>query len=446
MYRHKEIDDIMKNIDKIEDTAKEIQLNTYEPTLSERKNVYNEIIKYIKTKNRIVYGGYAQNELIRAKNKDDVFYREIDVADIEFYTPNPISDMIDLCDILYNKKFKHIDGKEGVHNETYKIFVNFENYCDISYLPEEIYNNCPTITLNGMRMTHPHLMLIDAYRVYCDPMNSYFRLKKTFSRFSKLINYYPFNDNMIYNKIKYDMNHDSVDKILKFIRKHIIHNSNMIVVGHYAFNQLMKLGKAPPTYMIECPFYQLISTDYNKDINMITQKLKNKYNNMNVTMKSYYPFSQFVDVSTEWYIDNELVLRVYNSYNRCIVYRKSEKKNTLFGTFQLQFLYNLIQYNMGIVRKNKFNETVYGTMLVRLLKTRDKYLDDHGISILDKSPFQEFTMKCIGETINPMRASFLDKVEKRAKGKQSTFLYKPKGSPGKKPNFHFDNTSGNIKK
>ena len=140
MYRQKEIEEIMKNIDKLEDTAKEIQLNTYEPTIMERRNVYSEIIKYIKAKNRIVYGGYAQNELIRVKNKEDVFYREIDVADIEFYSPNPISDMIDLCDILHNKKFKHIDGKEGVHNETYKIFVNFENYCDISYIPKNIYD------------------------------------------------------------------------------------------------------------------------------------------------------------------------------------------------------------------------------------------------------------------------------------------------------------------
>ena len=409
-----------------------------------RHKEIDEIIKKNKTKNRIVYGGYAQNELIRIKNKEDVFYREIDVADIEFYSPNPIGDMIDLCDILYNNKFKHIDGKEGVHNETYKIFVNFENYCDISYMPDEIYNNCPTITIDEIRMAHPQLMLIDAYRVYCDPMNSYFRLKKTFTRFSKLINYYPFNENMIYNKIKYDEDMNKIKPILKFIRKHIIHNSKMIVVGHYAFNQLMKIAKAPSTYIIDCPSYQLVSTNYLKDVETITGKLKSKYRD--VVIKKYYPFSQFLDVSTEWYVDNVMVLRVYNSYNRCIVFRKSEKKKTLFGTFQLIFLYNLIQYNIGIIRKNKFNEMLYGTMLVRLLKIRDKYLDDHNISILDKSPFQEFTMECIGDTVNPMRASFLEKVEKRKMGKQASFLYKPKGTPGKKPNFHFDNTSGTVKK
>jgi hypothetical protein len=71
-----------------------------------------------------------------------------------------------------------------------KIFVNFINYCDISYMPENIYKNCPKIDIDGYYYTHPHFMLVDAYRVYSDPMTSYFRLTKTFTRFNKLMHYY----------------------------------------------------------------------------------------------------------------------------------------------------------------------------------------------------------------------------------------------------------------
>jgi hypothetical protein len=132
MYRHIDEEAILKNLSSLEDNAKQIYLNNYEPTIKEIKSVYSDIMNFIKEKKRIIYGGYAQNELIKHKKKDDGFYKETDIADIEFYTPDPIGDTIDLVDLLYKKNYKYVEGKEGVHQETYKIFVNFINYCDIS--------------------------------------------------------------------------------------------------------------------------------------------------------------------------------------------------------------------------------------------------------------------------------------------------------------------------
>jgi len=442
MYRSVDEEEILKNLGKLEDGAKQIYLNTYEPTIVEINSVYNEIMQFIKDRNRIIYGGYAQNTLIKMKNKSDAFYKETDVADVEFYTPDPIGDTIDLCDILLKKQYKYVEGKEGVHPETYKIFVNFINYCDISYMPPSIYKHCPIKEIDGVKYTHPHFMLIDAYRVYSDPMTSYFRLTKTFTRFNKLIKYYPLNEEMLYNSTKpnINMNMKQNEEILKFIRHHIIHNSKYIVVGHYAFNQLMKISKAPSTYLIDTTFYQIISTDYSNDIQKITNIMKKKY--PNIVFKKYYPFFQFLDRSTEFYINNTLILRVYDSNERCVVYRHSSKKKAYFGTYQLIFLYNLIQYNISKIRENKFNEMNYGSMLIRMMKARDKYLDTHDKTVLDKTIFQEFTFKCIGEPKDLLRESFLMAKKKREQGKQMKFLYKPTGQPGKKPNFRFDNTSG----
>ena len=109
-------------------------------------------------------------------------------------------------------------------------------------------------------------------------------------------------------------------------------------------------------------------------------------------------------------------------------------------------LYSIINYNIGIIRSNKFNEMVYGTMITRLFKARNTYLENKNITVLDTSPFQEFTTECIGEPKDILRESFLDKAKKREQGKLVSFLYKPKENPGKKPNFKFDNTSGNLMK
>ncbi len=443
MYRQKDLDTILQNLDNIEDNAKTIALNTYEPTLKEVKNVMNEIINFIKEKKRIVYGGFAQNLLIKNKNKDDVFYRDIDLADVEFYTPDPIGDMIDICDRLFKKNYKHVKGQEGVHEETYKIFVNFINYCDVSYMPIEIFKSCPTIAIDNILLAHPYFMLVDGYRVYNDLMTSHFRLKKTFTRFTKLIKYYPFNDNHIYNKLSYENSISSNNPIFSFIRKRIFHNSKLIVVGHYAFNQLMKIAKMPETYLIDYNFYQVISSDYSRDVDIINNKLKSF--NQSITKKSFYPFFQFLDKSTEWYLDNKMILRLYGNNEKCIVYRYSPKKKTYFGTYQLIFLYNLINYIIALIRKNKFNETNYMTMLCRMIKAQKTFLDNNDLSILDKSPYQEFTTDCFGEPKDILRASFIERDKKKTQGKQIIFSYKPTGKEGKKPSYNFSDTSGNLK-
>ncbi len=444
MYRPIDEEAILKNLSSLEDNAKQIYLNTYEPTIHEIKSVYAEIMNFIKEKKRIIYGGFAQNSLIKHKKKDDAFYKETDIADVEFYTPDPIGDTIDLVDLLHKKNFKYVEGKEGVHPETYKIFVNFINYCDISYMPENIYKHCPTIDIDGVRFTHPHFMLIDAYRVYSDPMTSYFRLTKTFTRFNKLMHHYPLNEDMLYNKST--PHGKSNEKALHFIRHNIIMtkglNNKYIVVGHYAFNQLMKMARAPETYLVDCTYYQIISVNYSDDIQKIHNMMKKQY--PNVVIKKYHPFFQFLDRSTEFFIDGDLVLRVYDANERCIVYRESDKKKTLFGTYQLIFMYNLIQYNISKIRNNEHNRLTYGSMLIRMMKARDKYLDQHNKTVLDKTIFQEFTMSCIGEPKDLLRESFLLAKKKREQGKMAKFLYKPTGQPGKKPNFKFDNSSGEL--
>ena len=187
MYRQEDIDIINKNLSIISREAAKIYLDNYEePNTKEYEAVMRDIKEYIKKNDLIIYGGYAQNALIKSKNPDDVFYDELSRADLEIYSPDPIKHAMEMTDLLYGKGYKHVECKEGVHNETYKLFVNFLNYSDISYMDTFVFRNCPTIKVEGMRMAHPHFMLTDAYRVYADPMTSFFRLEKTFTRFSTL--------------------------------------------------------------------------------------------------------------------------------------------------------------------------------------------------------------------------------------------------------------------
>ena len=441
-YREKDVNIITENLKNIQDGAQMIYLKNNEPTFDEINKVYDIIKQYIRDNNLIIYGGYAQNELIKSKNIEDMFYSEADTPDIEFYSTEPLKDLINLFDLLHKKEFKYVEGSEGVHPETYKIFVNFINYADCSYMPQNIFKNMPTIEIDGMRMTHPHFMFIDALRVYVDPMTSYFRLSKTFPRFTKLIHHYPFNLNNIYNKIEYEttLGENTFDNINNHIMS-IVKELKLVIIGHKAFNRLIKKAKMKDDIYVQEPYISLISYNFIEDRNKILDKLRGKFGK-NISFKKYNPFFQFTDKSVEFYYKNELILKLYGRNERCLVYDYSKKSNYYYGSFQLVQLYLLVNYFHGIIRQNNFIKTTYLTLFTRLLYAKEKYLSDNDLTSLSKSAFQEFTIKCLGKPINLLRESRLKMMKNIKENRRVKFRYKPKGEPGKRPEFRFSNSSG----
>ena len=446
MYRNEDIEKINKNIDKIKDDAAKEFKTLYEPTIKETSDIYTSIKNYIKRKGRIAYGGFAQNLLVMNKNPEESFYKIIegafynwpDISDIEFYSTSPIEDMIELTEELYSIGYNNIEGSEGIHSDTYKIFVNFLNYCDITYIPTNINNNIPIIEIEGIKCAHPHFMMVDTYRILTDPMTSYWRVDKSINRFQKLIKYYPIDQINANKKIDFKSN-DQL--ILKLIRKKIVQKTKLIVVGFAAYNYYAKKD-SESIFLNNIPYYELISTNLVKDSKDIFNAFNKKFPRK-VTTKEYYPFFSFFDNKIEYYIDNQLVLRLFGNNERCIVYKYSDKKKTHFGTFNLVMMYMYFNYFFYYVNRDKYNTELYSGLIAKFYNLRNKYLDFHNITVLDKSPFQDFTLKCYGVPKDPIRSSRLESLQKKKQGKKMKFRYGPSGKPGKAPEFSFSNISGN---
>ncbi len=445
MYRVEDIEKISKSLDKIKDDAAKEYKSLYEPTLHEISEVYKSIKNFIKKKGRVAYGGFAQNLLIMKKNPEDSFYKVIDdafynwpdLADMEFYSPSPLADIIELTEELHSLGYKHVEGKEGIHPETYKIFVNFLNYCDISYMPANIYNSMPIIDIDGVKCAHPHFMMVDAYRILTDPMTSYWRLDKSINRFQKLIKYYPINQEHAKMEIKFGQINQTA---LKLIRKKIVQKTKMIVVGFASFNYYGK--KESDKNIFNFPYYELITSNFEKDANRIYRFFNKKFPGK-ITTKEYSPFFSFLDKKVEYFVDNQLVLRLFGNNERCIVYNYSDKKQTHFGTFNLTLMYFLFDYFYFYINRDKPNTELYSGLIAKFLNIRNKYLDLNNLTVMDDSPFRDFTFKCYGIPTDPIRNSLLEGLEKRKQGKQMKFRYGPTGKPGKVPEYSFSNSSGN---
>jgi hypothetical protein len=445
MYRPEDIIKINENIETIKENAQYEYKSTNIPTLKETSQICKEIINFIKKKQRVVYGGYAQNLLIMSKNKDDVFYKEIDgafynwpdLADIEFYSPSPLEDLIELTEDLYTKKFEYIEASGGQHDGTYKIFVNFLNYCDISYIPANIFNTMPIIKVDGIKCAHPHFMMVDAYRIFTDPMTSFWRLDKTIKRFQKIFKHYPVDQSGNNKRIEFKKTVETDD----FIRKKIIHNSKLIVVGFYGFDYYVK--KSMDKYAInDYPYYELISIDLENDAKTIYKLLKDNFGGK-IKVKEFVPFFSFIDKRIEFYYNDKLFLRLFGNNQRCIVYNYSDIKTTHYGTYNLIIMYLYFNYYLAFINKNKTDTNLYSNLIGKLYHARIKYLNDHNLTVVDDSAFKDFTYKCYGTQIDPKRVERLEGLKKKEKNKPMKYRYNPTGKPVKPPEFIFENTSGN---
>jgi len=483
LYRDVDIQAITDKLDQIIDDAVTLKKKTLEPTIDECLQVKEVIKDYIMKKKRIIYGGTAYNELIKQKNKKDAIYKENDCKDIEFYSPKPIDDAMELANLLHEKKYKYVQVRQAMHAETYTIFVNFEQYCDMSYMPSNIFLNMPTISIDGLLYSDPMWILVDILRQYNDPVTSYWRLKdKTFFRANVLLKNYPLN----FKIQKEDKNKEEptkYDSIKSEIYKKIKPLHTLIFVGSIAENYyLTRSTKINTTNM------EVISTNYINDIkiinNIISDILESKYKNIKIN--SYKPFFQFRDEHIEFILDNIVLLKVFGSNHKCIpfnilhltnnnietiekiqlggYFKKINKKlvggttkttktaNTddtdiiKISTFMVLFQHLLVErHYLYINRLDKYK--VFDSKLGSLLKIRNEYLNSKTLTVMDSSPYKEFILRCSGETIDQGREFRLGLIKRKAQGARLLFTYDPDGNKNfKVPEFKFENTSGNIDK
>lgn len=317
----------------------------------ERLQIYIKTIKLIKNyilKNRrIVYGGYAMNYLLIKTGHQGIYDPRFSMADIEFYSNNPIQDVKNICDILHNNGIKEVKGTEAQHKDTFKIYADFNDICDISYMPTFILNNLEYEIFQGLRLVTPTWLSIDYFRQFNDILgSSLHRIEKQFKRFKTfnlhrpLIHYNSFDLRLHNQKI------EEIDKKLEtYILKEILSDINTnLLVGYKAFNIFAsKTGNKK----LKVPYYEIITINIFDTSKKIKKDLKNKYK---LTTKEYYPFFQFLDRGIEFYNDGKLFLSIRENNRKCIPYLEDEiehqnkKYKIRYGTFTFNLMINLMKY------------------------------------------------------------------------------------------------------
>jgi hypothetical protein len=467
LYKPKDVELLLEKWDSIMSDVEQQKLKLLEPTLEEMKEVHAIILSFLKTTKRKLYGGFALNLLVKSQNENDAIYKPDKIPDIDFYSPEPLIDLIKLCNILHEKGYKSVVGREAMHQETYSISVNYCTYCDISYVPRAIYDRMPFKEENGLMVIHPHFMIIDYLRMMTDPLISYWRFEndlKTFKRYVLLQKYFPFPTNTA--PVDISGSTPELDSVLVTIFKFICDRKSVVVLGFYAYNYFLKEStmlennKRDDIKILPIPYFEMVSAHYRDDCLELLELLKSNItiNKDLINHTEYYPFFQFTGHSVDIYLGDDLIARVYNNNNKCVPYIdvpaidfSDEKLKPLtdtkvrLGTFPFVMLYGMITIMKARTNKDNGTKDLYYNLVSHLIEMRNVYFMKTKKTFLDDSVFKEFVVNCVGDTMQPDRQRKLLIESRKKQNKRYTFIYEPAdGIKEPESNYVFANSSGNF--
>lgn len=156
---------------------------------------------FLRKKHRLCYGGQAINAHLPAKYK---FYDpEYSIPDYDFFTPTPDSDITTIANDLRKAGFTDISAREGMHEGTTKIYVEYVPVADITAIDPALYrilskrefrsNGISYLDVNTLRM----LMYLELSR----PRGEVGRWEKVFERLLLLNEFSPVTKCKIVNPL-----------------------------------------------------------------------------------------------------------------------------------------------------------------------------------------------------------------------------------------------------
>ena len=446
------IEKIKNNLNDIISKSEAMNYNLVKPDRKIKESIRKIIFDFIRKNKRLIYGGTAIDFWLRKKKENLSIYKDFP-GDIEFYSPEPMKDTYLLCNELYESGYINILGREAMHKNTFSIFVEHTDFCDITLMNETVIkNNVPYIESGGLRYVKPDFLLTDIFRVFSNPLHDYsFRLKKVFDRFIKLKKYY-FNPPLKPQECKTR----GVEKRIREMRKYvfnnfIFNNSDIILCGAEAYKIYLEesnyLKKNKSAYSPKENFDLVIITD---DLRKTTEEVYNllieNYKKEDIKLEEFYKFFQFYDKKISFKFKDRVLIDIYGYNEICTQYHKIEYED---GFLQIvSFDYLMMYLNSMLFRKLPVlkSKNHYRCMIYYLFLMQNYYLKKNNlIGIEEDGLFSQFLLDCKWITLSEI---YKKKQETNMKVKKNirpiVFEYRPETKLIENPPFvKYPNESGN---
>jgi len=396
-------------MDKLQNVVQDINENILRKQYNETKEIIDEVAKFIIKKKLLLYGGFALNLLLPKKDK---FYKEYTMNDFDCYSPNAKADAIELSKILSEKNYKYIKIKHALHENTFKIYVNFIQILDITQISKGLYNSFLRLAEAERKtpvykyynadfiLTPIAFLKSNLHFELARPMSSYFRWEKIYRRsllFDKIMKNVklpktsPKTPKDSNGSIDIDHYKQDIKDVLRYVK-----TNKLPIVSDYAlkFYEIdeSKYKKNRNNYLI------ILSTNIEKTKNEILQVLKSE-----TTIKvSYVSPDIFPDYYTIQIDDSFNIIKVVSGNKECYSYIK--KKGFVIGSYDTTLYFLYLEYLINMIDES-YDEakSVWKTIMC---------LEDFIANTFKQSPEKRLSVDCYG-TYHSRRSVLAHKWKKK---------------------------------
>ena len=317
----------------------------------EVKKIINIVEEFLKKKKLIAYGGTAINSILPIE--DQFYNKDTEIPDYDFFSPNAFQDARDLADIYYNKGFQEVEAKNGIHEGTYKVFVNFIPVADITFLNNSIFQvlKKEAISKEGILYAPPNFLRMSMYLELSRPAGDVSRWEKVLKRITLLNKNFPLKANNCW-KIDFQRKMEGHENINIYdVIKNTFIKEKVVFFGGYAISLYSRYmpGKLRHKFK-KNPDFDVLSTEPLKTAELVKRELQN-IGIQNLSIIKRESIGEIISLHYEIKVEKDTVAFIYepmacHSYNVIKIDGQSIKIATIdtMLSFYLAFLYSNKEY------------------------------------------------------------------------------------------------------
>jgi hypothetical protein len=182
---------------------------------------------FLRKKRRICYGGQAINAYLPKEHK---FYDpEYSIPDYDFFTPSQNQDVRILSEELFKAGFVEVSAREGMHEGTIKLYVNFIPVADLTAIDGRIYKTLSTRAsrIDGITYIDPNSLRMLMYLELSRPRGEVTRWEKVYERLVLFNEFVPIK----HKRVKKAFKEGLTEEQTRFILRYIIQNERIFAGG-----------------------------------------------------------------------------------------------------------------------------------------------------------------------------------------------------------------------
>jgi hypothetical protein len=385
---------------------------------------------FLMNKKLVCYGGTAINNILP---KEAQFYnKNVEVPDYDFFSPTALEHAKELADIFYKRGYDEVEAKTGVHQGTYKVFVNFIPVADITFLHPTLYTALKreSINIGGIRYAPANYLRMGMFLELSRPEGDVSRWEKVLKRLNLLNKYHPLHANgkqqcsrdVFHHKSGKGHNKSLPEKTFLTTRNSFI-DQGVVFFGGYAASMYSRYMPYP--FPKGVPVFDVLSENPDRCATIIKDTLQEN-RIRHVKLIQHTSIGEVVPEHIEVVAEGETVAYIYkpiscHSYNTITVDKKEVNIATIdtMLSFYLAFLYADKKY--------------YDKHRILCMSAYLFQVEEHN-RLAQKGVLKRFSTKCYGkqETLEDIRSKKnqlfkeLSKKRKSIEYENAFLKYEPK--------------------